>query len=430
MAFPIGTSFANLVSNSGSHARLNSRRALMSSMQRHLQAHTTKQADIIVTVAKEPALVVISRASGEPVKSAILHHISTEGHAEKGGAVSAPTVFSCYGLHEAKVAHFSKAEEDEGPIEEVSSAAFMVVNGRVLVLEELEKHIDSSFDSLLKALVDLTSQDLIADFEESNPGESLPSVPDLARIKIRNEEDVPFRQQILHGHEERARDSWKQALESLPRPPVRNDMDDGPGLVKSPPEDEALGASRKRKAEAPPTKFPVGTSVLAIVDSQAIKGTISAIHPDEEDLALPSYSIDIKLGVEETTIEGIAEEAIRQVTNVRGAAAKQSQGEGDRQTARKESPTKGSPNKSRPRKSAADKFGAPATNTGDQRGVHFRDDTAAKPTRDFDNPYKAGGGSTARRGERPRPPNGAQSNDLSTAMGLMNATFACSGETP
>lgn len=71
---------------------------------------------------------------------------------------------------------FSKAEEDEGPIEEVSSAAFMVVNGRVLVLEELEKHINSSFDSLLKALVDLTSQDLIADFEESNPGESLPSV--------------------------------------------------------------------------------------------------------------------------------------------------------------------------------------------------------------------------------------------------------------
>lgn len=87
----------------------------------------------------------------------------------------------------------------------------MVVNGRVLVLEELEKHINSSFDSLLKALVDLTSQDLIADFEESNPGESLPSVPDLARIKIRNEEDVPFRQQILVAY------SWIAAPEKQSR---------------------------------------------------------------------------------------------------------------------------------------------------------------------------------------------------------------------
>ncbi|EJK61429.1 hypothetical protein THAOC_18086, partial [Thalassiosira oceanica] len=201
------------------------REARMSAMQRHLQARTTNQAEIIGTVANESALAVISRASGEQGKFAIFHHISTESHASKGGAVSVPTVFSCHGLYEAKVAVWthqsrwevlskstlpaeiptlptilaregsSKAEDKEGPLERVSSAAFIVVNGRAL--EELEKHIDSSYDSLLKALVDLASRDLIADFEESNPGETPPSIPELARIKIKNREEVPFGQQIM-----------------------------------------------------------------------------------------------------------------------------------------------------------------------------------------------------------------------------------------
>jgi len=215
----------------------------MSAMQRHLQARTTNQAEIIGTVANESALAVISRASGEQGKFAIFHHISTESHASKGGAVSVPTVFSCHGLYEAKVAVWthqsrwevlskstlpaeiptlptilaregsSEAEEKEGPLERVPSAAFIVVNGRAL--EELEKHIDSSYDSLLKALVDLASRDLIADFEESNPGETPPSIPELARIKIKNREEVPFGQQIMVVY------SWIAAPEKHKPAPIQ-----------------------------------------------------------------------------------------------------------------------------------------------------------------------------------------------------------------
>ncbi|EJK47843.1 hypothetical protein THAOC_33414, partial [Thalassiosira oceanica] len=69
------------------------------------------------------------------------------------------------------------------------------------------------------------------------------------------------------------------------------------------------------------SKFPVGTSVLAMADGQAIRGTISEIHADDEDLALPSYSIDIEVDGEEMTIHDIAEERIMRVSNVRRAAA-------------------------------------------------------------------------------------------------------------
>ncbi|EJK61561.1 hypothetical protein THAOC_17931 [Thalassiosira oceanica] len=120
---------------------------------------------------------------------------------------------------------------------------------------------------------------------------------ELARIKIEDGKEVPFGQQILVAYSwiaapekqprvgftihknppstvmKTARDSWKQALESLPRPPTMNDLDDGPGTAKSPLRRRRREwgqakprEARKRKAASPPSKFSVWTPVLAFVD--------------------------------------------------------------------------------------------------------------------------------------------------------------------